>query len=105
MNLYLLTQEVVSGYDAYDSAVVCAPDEHTAKRIHPHVSDILNVSIYYDDEEECFMGCSRSGDARRYEPGKGRSWPNDLGYVYVRLLGEARPSVVPGVVCSSFNAG
>ena len=33
MNLYLLTQTAVTGYDTYDSAVVCAPSAKAAREI------------------------------------------------------------------------
>ena len=35
-SLYLITQSSVRGYDTYDRAVVCAPDEDTARRTHPN---------------------------------------------------------------------
>ena len=37
MNLYRLTQEAVTGYDTYDSLVVCASSVKVAKRIAPSV--------------------------------------------------------------------
>ena len=37
MNLYLLTQEAVTGYDTYDSIVVCASSVKVAKQISPDV--------------------------------------------------------------------
>ena len=33
MNLYRIWQEVNDGYDAYDSAIVCAKDEEEARNI------------------------------------------------------------------------
>jgi len=35
-NLYLLTQSSVSGYDTFDSCVVCANNEDEAKEITPN---------------------------------------------------------------------
>ena len=35
MKLYLLKQNTNEGYDTYDSCVVCAKDEETARHIHP----------------------------------------------------------------------
>jgi hypothetical protein len=34
-NLYLISQNEITGCDTYDSAVVVAANEHEAKRIHP----------------------------------------------------------------------
>lgn len=35
MNLYLISQNVNSGYDTFDAAVVAAPNEIAARRMHP----------------------------------------------------------------------
>lgn len=35
MKLYLLTQDENTGYDTYDSCVVCAENENEAKKIEP----------------------------------------------------------------------
>lgn len=35
MNLYLISQSQNNYFDTYDSAVVCAPDEDTARWTHP----------------------------------------------------------------------
>lgn len=35
MNLYLISQDVYTGYDTYDSAVVAADTEEEARLIHP----------------------------------------------------------------------
>lgn len=81
MNLYLISQTVNNGYNTYDSAVVCAPDEETARRIHPTKCQEL-----WEDE-----------DSRTWAP-----TPED---VRVKLLGVAALDIEPGVVCASFNAG
>ncbi len=62
----------------YDSCVVAAPDEETARNTHP-------------------------GGYPSY-PLPYRTWPRPE-HVTVTLIGTADPSVRPGVVCSSFNAG
>ena len=78
MNLYLLTQTTFRGYDTYNSCVVAALDEETARNTHPggYVNDRI----------------------------PSRTWPAPE-FVTVTLIGTADPSVRPGVVCSSFNAG
>lgn len=77
MNIYLLSQTVCRGYDTYDSAVVIAESEETARMTHPA-----------EWGEWCGSDC----------------WP-DPQYVEVTLLGVANPDAKPGVVCASFNAG
>lgn len=75
MNLYLISQDVYTGYDTFDSAVVAADSEDEAQRVQP------------------------SG------PGYSYGWPEDHKVVKVRLIGIAQPDVERGVVCASFNAG
>lgn len=36
MNLYLLTQNINTGYDTYDSCIVAAECKHDARRIDPN---------------------------------------------------------------------
>lgn len=80
MNIYLLTQHDVTGYDTYDSCVVLAESEDEAKIIHP---------AYYED----------FGENRR-------SWTDNKDNVNVTFLGEyAGEYVDDDVVCASFNAG
>lgn len=81
-SLYLLTQSSVRGYDTYDRAVVCAPDEDTARRTHPN-GDV---------------------DWHRTEQTAG-TWARDPSEVTVTYLGDAFESIPVGVVCASFNAG
>lgn len=38
MNIYLISQDHVNGYDTFDSAVVIAASEEDARRIHPRTS-------------------------------------------------------------------
>ena len=82
MKLWLLTNEVVTGYDTYDSAVVAAPDEAAARMTHP--------SEYVDGWD---------GEMDR--------WPVWCAAknVIVEYIGEATPETQAGVICASFNAG
>ena len=82
MKLWLLTNEVVTGYDTYDSAVVAAPDEEAARMTHP--------SEYTESWD-----------------GKINVWPSWCAAddVIVKYIGEAAPETEAGVVCASFNAG
>jgi hypothetical protein len=80
MKLFLISQNQNNNYDTYDSAVVAAPDEETARNMSP--SNGLPESW---------------GD-------KYSSWCPGPQYVLVRYIGEA-VNVDQGVVCASFNAG
>ena len=83
MNLYKLTQYVNNNYDTYDSAVVAAMDDNSAKRFHPSGSptDIVPVKgeepSYYD-------------------------WAS-LEDIQVEFIGTTE--LPAGVVIASFNAG
>lgn len=78
MNLYFISQKENNGYDTYDSAVVCAPDEEAARLIHP--------------------GGGNWGDTYG-------TWAFNPSGVKVELIGVADPSVKQGIVLASFNAG
>ena len=87
MNLYLLTQDIVRGYDTYDSMVVVAHNEEAARMISP---------------------C-------RYENDIHPSWPKteDRDKIIVEYLGKAEmidqdeiDDCETGlVIIASFNAG
>lgn len=77
-NLYLLTQNTNTGYDTYDSCVVCAPDAETARGISP------------------------DGGAQDWPWRWSWAEPED---VRVTLIGVADPSAPQGVVIASYNAG
>jgi hypothetical protein len=81
MKLFLIKQSQNTGYDTYDSAVVSAPDEETAKHMDP-------------------------GSGKPVEKWNSNylSWCNGPEHVTVRYLGEA-VDMEQGVVCASFNAG
>ena len=91
MNLYLLTQNDNRSYDTFDACVVAAPDEATARTLHPRGSK-------GDLERDCWIGNPYSSYVRR-------DWANKPSTVTVRLLGVAEEGYVESVLCSSFNAG
>lgn len=78
MNLYLLTQDVETGWDTYDSVVVAAKTETDAKSIHPCT----------------ILGWGSRGD-----------WPKSPESVDVKLIGKAVKGTPAGVILASFNAG
>lgn len=79
MNLYLLTQDVNTGYDTFDSVIVAARDEASARMILP--SDSLSW------EEPSY------------------SWVSSPESVNVVFIGKAVKGTVEGVVLASFIAG
>lgn len=80
MNIYCISQDEQTGYDTYDSAVVCAKDEDQARNMHPN-----------DFGEPLKDG---SG-----------TWAKEPASVSVRLIGKAAHTEKAGVICASFNAG
>jgi len=92
MRLYLIWQDVNNDYDTYDSAVVCAPNELTARSINP-----------------------KDGMLRRPSDGKllnevtwkteTYGWAHSIDDVKAKYLGEAVEGSERGVVISSYNAG
>lgn len=86
MKLFLISQSENNGYDTYDSAVVCAPDEDTARMMDPG---------------------GENGGLAKFESNHWRytSWATSADKVNVELLGDAVKGLPIGVVCASFNAG
>lgn len=81
MKLFVISQSENRGYDHYDSAVVAAPDEETARYMSP-----FNGSKIMEWNQWCNNWC--------YSPDE----------VKVTYIGEAAEGIRQGVVCASFNA-
>jgi hypothetical protein len=79
--LYLISQTENNIWDTFDSAVVCAPDEETARNMDP-----------------------ANGEPMTWGETWG-SWATAPKNVTVELIGTAAEGVRQGVVCASFNAG
>ena len=96
MNIYLLEQDYVDGYDTYDSAVVIAENADEAKYIHPS-SFVTHVS---DDK---WMGTFSKGGEYEHDTD---CWPkySDVDQIKVTCLGEST-ATKSRLVLSSFNAG
>lgn len=86
MKLYLISQDEHDDYDTYDSAVVAAEDEESARRMHP--GNTLG------DRGDWWLESDRFG-----------TWALHLEAVKVEYLGEAKPGTEQSVICASFNAG
>ena len=82
MKLYKISQQENNDYDTFDSAVVAAPDEETARLMNP----ASGGPVYKWND--------------RYN-----SWCSSPDLVLVELLGTAKPGTKTGVIVSSFNAG
>lgn len=95
MNLYLVHQNSESGYDTYDSFVVSAPDEETARRTHPE-----GECIWYEEEQQWF---------RHYHTGERYAishydWAQHIAHVNVVLIGKSNIDDYV-IISASFNAG
>lgn len=91
MNLYLIKEKDIVGYDEYDSAVVVAADEETAKLVN--------------------LKCDDDGELNRRSNGyKGHPVVNSPDYCnwkspIIQFLGKADKALRTGVICASYNAG
>ena len=85
MKIYLISQNENQRWDTYDSAVVYAPDEETARNIDPG----RGLKIKWDDDETHFSNY----------------WCREPKNVKVEYLGEANDEFGQGVICASFHAG
>ena len=106
MYIYFLSQKTNRNYDTYGSMVVVAPDENTAKHMHPRCMHWCSntqqwMDWSYDRNEE---------DAEKYwyhdhEEGL-REWTEPAN-VQVQLIGIADISLKDTIqiISSSYNAG
>jgi hypothetical protein len=98
MKIYCIYQEVNTGYDSYDSAVVIAESEDAARRMHP---SRYHMKPYHQWNDKTDMWCW--SDSGKKSSGL-CTWatPDNVGVTY---LGEAEDGSISHVVCASFNAG
>lgn len=83
--LYLLSQDINNDYDTFDSVIVCAPDEETARNIHPSGKD-----------------CEFDRAGHTYG-----AWVNEdqKNKIKISKIGIAENDIEVGIVIASFNAG
>lgn len=86
--LYKISQDVNTNYDTYDSVVVIADSEESARRMVPSYD---NTIIDIADKEKAFY--------------IKEVWTNDPTKVQVKLVGLALLDALPGIVLASYNAG
>ena len=86
LKLFRITQDETDGYDTYDSAIVAAPDEATARRMCPGTGKVLTPAKFADYRSS-------------------RSWATSVTRVTAVCIGEASEGVGQGVLCASYNAG
>lgn len=94
MNLYLISQSQVDGYDVFDSAVVAAENEQDAREMHPK-----DYKKWDSSAQKWYI--ERHDGSKAYE-----SYFSDWSHVddvKVEYLGETQHE--RGVICASFNAG
>ena len=84
MKLFLISQDENDDYDTYDSAVVAAPDEESARQMDPGGENGAFANF------SCEAFCT---------------WCSSADKVTVKLIGNAVPDLPIGVVCASFRAG
>lgn len=79
MKLWLITQNINSGYDTHDSAIVAAENAEAAQATNPGGAWPKGYSF--------------------------TTWAYDPSQVTATLIGEAIDGTAPGVILASFNAG
>jgi len=94
MNLYLISQNQNSGWDTFDSAVVAAIDEESARLIHP------DKNREWDGKDWGFFTI----DGKFYNDGVMTTWAK-TEHIKVEYIGIAKNGTEAGVICASFNAG
>ena len=94
MNIYRIWQEVNDNYDTYDSAIVIAKDETSARLISP------DAYCYLTKDNKCWFTYV-DGQVEECSP---LSWVR-FNDVKVELIGTALPNAKAGLVLTSFNAG
>lgn len=101
--LFLISQNKNTGYDTYNAAVVCAPDEETARHINPAVGMTRSEWDRYDNGKYAYKSYDEFVKSIWNDAHAGWvKYPNDVDVEY---LGVASDSIEVGLVLASFNAG
>ena len=97
MELFLLQQDICTGYDTYDSVIVCAENEEEARKIHP------SKSVTHVKNGNWMVTCDNGWE---YED-VCDDWVEfkDIDKIKVTHIGTAVENQKKGVILASFNAG
>jgi len=90
MNIYKLEQSQNNDYDTYDSAIVAAPNEASARLMVPGYDTQEQWKAYWERVKETLYS---------YE------WAGAPECVQVSFLGVAAPGTTQSILLASFNAG
>lgn len=82
MKLWKISQSINNGYDTFDSAIVAALDEETARNTHP-----MGDNSYFEVKNDTWVSSHQTD------------------HVTVEYIGEAKQGTQEGVILASFNAG
>lgn len=112
MKLYLISQEANDDYGTYDKAVVAAPDEATARTMHPDGGVYPHTDGWYEGPEDDIKFFWTRALAEEFEAETPAnighvqdSWASHPDQVTVVYLGEADHTMPQSVICASFHAG
>ena len=102
MKLYKLSQEINTGCDTYNSAIVCAKNEEQARKIYP------DSFITYNNKNQWYLTYpKKSKPSIHGYIYTGDCWVNaeQLDKIKVEYIGEASKNLKKGLILASFNAG
>jgi len=91
MKLYLISQTENNDWDTYDSAVVAAPDEDTARNLNPRAEG--------ESDSNLFVDWNNLRESTWF------TWASKPENVKVVCIGIANTNTPLGVILTSFNAG
>jgi len=100
LNLYLVHQGTVTGYDTFSAMVVAAATPEAAKRIFPSNYEFLPYT--WSEEKNGWVLPPDHNDGEVEDVG---SWPNHLEDLKVQYLGKAGSEIQAGLILASFHAG
>ena len=82
MKLFLISQNANVTYDTYDSVVVAATDELTARNTNPATGEQMQEDDWKDFHE----------------------WCSSIDHIKAQYLGEATEGIKQGRILASFNS-
>jgi len=86
VKLFRIFQEVNDDYDTYDSAIVCAENKESARKIHPSSDSPNNVTETLENNDITCYWCG---------------WKD----VKVEYIGKAKEGMKRHCLLASFNSG